>query len=126
MREGATIHEYDENSQNLHPDVLTTTLIAESQLSSSSLESARSRSVFMLFASIPLSGPSRSGWIRKTESGVKKELIGINEKDDDKILKLFLKYPRALERPIVIFGNKAVIGRPPKKIYDLFELEKEG
>ena len=30
-----------------------------------------------------------------------------------------------LERPIVIFGNKAVIGRPPEKIYDLFELEKE-
>ena len=64
--------------------------------------------------------------IRKTESGVKKELIEINEKDDDKILKLFLKYPRALERPIVIFGNEAVIGRPPEKIYDLFELEKEG
>ena len=64
--------------------------------------------------------------IRKTESGVKKELIGINEKDDNKILKLFIKYPRALERPIVIFGNKAVIGRPPEKIHDLFELEKEG
>ena len=64
--------------------------------------------------------------IRKTESGVKKELIGINKNNDDKILKLFLKYPRVLERPIVIFGNKAVIGRPPEKIYDLFELEKEG
>ena len=65
-------------------------------------------------------------FIRKTESGVKKELSGINERDDDKILELFLKYPSALERPIVIFGNKAVIGRPPEKIYDLFELEKEG
>ena len=64
-------------------------------------------------------------FIRKTESGVKKELSGINERDDDKILELFLKYPSALERPIVIFGNKAVIGRPPEKIYDLFELEKE-
>ena len=29
--------------------------------------------------------------IRKTESEVKKELIGINEKDDDKILKLLFK-----------------------------------
>ena len=64
--------------------------------------------------------------IRKGDPKVKKELIGINEKDDDKIIELFLKYPRALERPIVIFGNKAVIGRPPEKIYDLFESEKEG
>ena len=63
--------------------------------------------------------------IRKTESGVKKELIGINEKDD-KIIELLLKSPGALERPMVIFGNRAVIGRPPEKIHDLFELEKEG
>ena len=59
-------------------------------------------------------------FMRKTESGVKEELIGINERDDDKILELFLRYPRALERPIVIFGNRAVIGRPPEKIFDLF------
>ena len=63
---------------------------------------------------------------RKGDSRVKKELIGINEKDDDKIIELLLKYPRALERPIVIFRNRAVIGRPPEKIHDLFELEKEG
>ena len=64
--------------------------------------------------------------IRKDDSKVKKELIGINEKDDNKIIELFLKYPMALERPIVILGNRAVIGRPPEKVYDLFELEKEG
>ena len=64
--------------------------------------------------------------IRKGDSKVKKELIGINEKDDDKIIELLLKFPWALERPIVIFGNRAVIGRPPEKIHDLFELEKEG
>ena len=64
--------------------------------------------------------------IRKGDQKIKKKLIGINEEDDDKIIELFLKYPMALERPIVIFGNKAVIGRPPEKIYDLFELEKEG
>ena len=64
--------------------------------------------------------------IRKGDQKIKKKLIGINEEDDDKIIKLFLKYPMALERPIVIFGNRATIGRPPEKIYDLFELEKEG
>ena len=64
--------------------------------------------------------------IRKGDSKVKKELIGINKNDDDKIIELLLKFPRALERPIVIFGNRAIIGRPPEKIHDLFELEKEG
>ena len=58
--------------------------------------------------------------IRKGDSRVKKELIGINEKDDDKIIELLLKFPMALERPIVIFGDRAVIGRPPEIIYDLF------
>ena len=65
-------------------------------------------------------------FIRKRDPRVKKELERINENDDDKILELLLKYPMVLERPIVIFGNKAVVGRPPEKIYDLFELEKEG
>ena len=64
--------------------------------------------------------------VRKRDSNIKKELIKINENEDDKILELILKYPMALERPIVIFGEKAVFGRPPEKIHDLFELEKEG
>ena len=65
-------------------------------------------------------------FIRKNDPRVKKELIGINKNDDNKIVELLLKYPVVLERPIVTFGNKAVIGRPPEKICDLFELEKEG
>ena len=58
--------------------------------------------------------------VRKSDPNIKKELIEINENDDDKILELILKYPMALERPIVIFGDKAVFGRPPENIYDLF------
>ena len=58
--------------------------------------------------------------VRKSDPNIKKELIEINENDDDKILELILKYPMALERPIVIFGDRAVIGRPPENIYDLF------
>ena len=58
--------------------------------------------------------------VRKSDTNIKKELIEINENDDYKILELILKYPMALERPIVIFGDRAVIGRPPENIYDLF------
>ena len=35
--------------------------------------------------------------IRK-DSKVKKELIGINEKDDDKIIELLLKYPYGVRK----------------------------
>ncbi len=64
--------------------------------------------------------------IRKSDPRVKRELVGINENDDYKLMELILKYPMALERPIVIFGDRAVIGRPPENIYDLFKLKKEG
>jgi arsenate reductase len=35
---------------------------------------------------------------------------------DEAIIKAIATYPILMERPIVISGNKAVIGRPPQKI----------
>lgn len=35
---------------------------------------------------------------------------------DAEIIRAIVKYPRLMERPIVVAGNKAAIGRPPENI----------
>lgn len=38
---------------------------------------------------------------------------------DDEIIDAMLRFPRLIERPIVVSGNKAAIGRPPKTVLDI-------
>lgn len=38
---------------------------------------------------------------------------------DEQIIDAMAAHPNLIERPIVINGNKAVIGRPPQKILDI-------
>ena len=56
--------------------------------------------------------------IRKNES-IWKENFKHLDLSDEEIIAAMTKYPKLMERPIVINGDKAVIGRPPKKILDI-------
>ena len=38
---------------------------------------------------------------------------------DDKLIEGMTKHPAVIERPIVVSGNKAAIGRPPEGILDI-------
>lgn len=57
--------------------------------------------------------------IRKTESDFKENFKGKNLTDEEWISAM-VKYPKLIERPIVVDGEKAVLGRPPENVNALF------
>ena len=55
--------------------------------------------------------------IRKNEA-IYKELA-LDKSSDGKLIKAMVKHPILLERPIVVAGRKAVVGRPPEAVLDI-------
>jgi arsenate reductase len=45
--------------------------------------------------------------------------LTINLDDSEEVINAILKHPKLLERPIVLHGHKAAIGRPPENILGL-------
>ena len=39
--------------------------------------------------------------------------------DDDNVIRAICEFPILLQRPIVISGNRAVIGRPPSRVLEI-------
>jgi len=56
--------------------------------------------------------------VRKGEPAWKEHFKG-KVLTDSAIIDAMLKYPKLIERPIIIKNKKAVIGRPPEKIREL-------
>ena len=56
--------------------------------------------------------------VRKTEADYKENFKG-KELNDAEWIKAMVKFPKLIQRPIVVKGNKAVIGRPTEKILEL-------
>lgn len=55
----------------------------------------------------------------RTNESIWKEKFKNSDLTDDELIAAMVKYPKLIERPIVIKANKAVIGRPPKKILEI-------
>lgn len=61
-----------------------------------------------------------SALIRKSEEAYKLNFKGKTLSEDEWI-EAMVKYPKLIERPIVIKGDQAVVGRPPENIMRLLD-----
>ena len=57
-------------------------------------------------------------FMRRKEDEFKK--LKLDENDSIACLKAIAKHPVLLERPIVVNGKKAAIGRPPENVLEIF------
>ena len=55
--------------------------------------------------------------IRKSEQDYKN--LNLDLDDDFKVMESIVKYPKILERPIILNNGKAIIGRPPEKTLEI-------
>ena len=55
----------------------------------------------------------------RTKESIYKELNLKEVEDEERLIDAMVQYPKLIERPIVIKGDKAIIGRPPTKILEI-------
>jgi len=53
--------------------------------------------------------------VRKTEKIYKEKFKG-KDLSDEEWIQAMVEYPKLIQRPIVVKGNKAVLGRPPENV----------
>ena len=65
-------------------------------------------------------GMSARDLVRTSEEAYK--ALGLSNPDlsDDQLLDAMINEPKLIQRPIVVAGSRAVIGRPPENVMDLF------
>jgi len=64
-------------------------------------------------------GTEPRGLLRKSESAYKE--LGLDDPalSDEDLIQAMLKHPVLIERPIVVHGNHAAIGRPPESVLSI-------
>jgi arsenate reductase len=65
---------------------------------------------------LKLLGISPRELLRTKEEEYKQAQLDRPDVTDAEIIHALVKYPRLMERPIVVVGNKAVLGRPPENV----------
>ena len=64
-------------------------------------------------------GISARDLLRKDEQVYRDLGLAKRDLSDDELIDLMVENPDLIQRPIVVKGSKAVLGRPPEKVLDL-------
>ncbi|HAZ78927.1 MAG TPA: arsenate reductase (glutaredoxin) [Porticoccaceae bacterium] len=64
-------------------------------------------------------GLSAAQIIRRNENDFKRLRLDAKDINEQQLLAAMVKYPKLIERPIVVNGQKAIVGRPPEKILEI-------
>lgn len=64
-------------------------------------------------------GISPRDLLRKGEQVYRDLDLGKRDLSDDELIELMVENPDLIQRPIVVRGKKAVLGRPPENVRDL-------
>ena len=92
-------------NKNLNPKVI---LYLEEKLSRQELKNLVSKL-----------GISPRDLLRKGESDYKENNLSNPNLEDEELINLMTRFPKLIERPIVVKGDQAIIGRPPKNVLKL-------
>ena len=68
---------------------------------------------------IAMLGISARELLRNTEPVYQESELDDDSLSEDDIIKAICEYPQLMQRPIVICGNRAVIGRPPVRALEI-------
>lgn len=64
-------------------------------------------------------GISARDLLRKGEDEYKANNLGDSTLSDEQLVVAMTNFPKLIERPIVVNGNKAALGRPPEAVLDI-------
>lgn len=57
--------------------------------------------------------------LRKGEDAYKENGLSDTSLSDEELIAAMVKFPKLIERPIVVKGERAVLGRPPENVLEL-------
>jgi len=59
--------------------------------------------------------------LRKGEDAFKEHQLKDDSLSDAELIDFMVRFPKLIERPIVVKGDKAVLGRPPENVLELLK-----
>ena len=64
-------------------------------------------------------GISARQLLRKGEQAYKEQNLGDSSLTEKQLIDAMVNFPKLIERPIVVVGDRAVIGRPPEQVLEI-------